>query len=522
MASSSTEDTKKPPLSTTDDVQNDVEKNRGDASSDDPYSILSERKKVCLMITASFAGLISPLSSTVYFPALTSLADAMHVSSTRINLTVMMYLIFQGIAPSFIGSFSDTHGRRPAYLVSFVIYLGANIGLALQTHYAALMVLRCLQACGSSGTIALGSAVVADVSTRAERGKYIGYASMGLTLGPALGPVIGGLIDHFCGWRWIFWFLTILSGVFLAAIALFLPETCRAVVGNGSIPAARWNRPVFSALAPTTTTTKSTSKTTTSTTSITTPILTRTTPKPQRLNPLRSARLVLDKENALILTYGALLYAGMAAVLTTLTTTLATHYDFNTIQIGLCYLPMGLGSLTSRYTVGFLLDRTFRRHAHAQQLRIIRNTQQDISAFDIERARLTVAIPLAYAAALVFVAYGWVMQARVSLAGPVLTLFVGSHLLTGAFTALSTLIVDLNRGSPATAVAANNLVRCLLGAGATAGAAPVIERIGIGWMAVVMAVVWVVASPCLWGVYLWGFGWRRARSGMGEGEGVEV
>jgi MFS family permease len=37
--------------------------------------------------------------------------------------------------------------------------------------------------------MALGSAVVADISTRAERGKYIGYATMGVTLGPALGYV---------------------------------------------------------------------------------------------------------------------------------------------------------------------------------------------------------------------------------------------------------------------------------------------------------------------------------------------
>jgi hypothetical protein len=53
------------------------------------------------------------------------------------------------------------------------------------------MVLRCLQSAGSSGTIALGSAVVADLTTRAERGKYIGYSSMGISLGPALGPIIG-------------------------------------------------------------------------------------------------------------------------------------------------------------------------------------------------------------------------------------------------------------------------------------------------------------------------------------------
>lgn len=75
-------------------------------------------------------------------------------------------------------------------MLCFVVYLGANIGLALQNDYAALLVLRCLQSSGSSGTVALGSAVVADLSTRAERGKYIGYVSMGVTLGPALGPVI--------------------------------------------------------------------------------------------------------------------------------------------------------------------------------------------------------------------------------------------------------------------------------------------------------------------------------------------
>lgn len=95
--------------------------------------------------------------------------------------------IFQGIAPSFVGIFSDRYGRRPAYIFCFIVYIAANIGLALQDDYAALMVLRCIQSSGSSGTIALGSAVVADVSTRAQRGKYIGYASMGVTLGPALG-----------------------------------------------------------------------------------------------------------------------------------------------------------------------------------------------------------------------------------------------------------------------------------------------------------------------------------------------
>lgn len=52
--------------------------------------------------------------------------------------------------------------------------LGANIGLALQNDYAALILLRCLQSTGSSGTVALGNGVVADIASSGERGKFMG------------------------------------------------------------------------------------------------------------------------------------------------------------------------------------------------------------------------------------------------------------------------------------------------------------------------------------------------------------
>lgn len=97
----------------------------------------------------------------------------------------MVYLIFMGLAPTIVGSISDIAGRRPAYLLCFIVYIAANIGLSLQDSYAALMVLRCLQSSGSSGTVALGNAMVADIATSSERGSYIGYASVGALVGPA-------------------------------------------------------------------------------------------------------------------------------------------------------------------------------------------------------------------------------------------------------------------------------------------------------------------------------------------------
>lgn len=493
-----------------------------DSNNESPYCVLSERAKISIMLAASFAGLISPMSGSIYYPALPTLAEDMHVSNTLINLTVTTYLvclrdcklknrttniqqIFQGLAPSFTGSLSDVYGRRPAYLICFTTYVGANVGLALQNSYAALMVLRCLQACGSSGTIAVGSAVVADLSTRAERGKYIGYATIGMTLGPALGPVIGGLLSQFLGWRWIFWVLTLLGGVLLVVFLVFVPETCRAVVGNGSVGAQRWNRSVWGIV-------REGWKVRNGEGDVVRRVDYDTVQKGgKRPNPLTSVRIATEKETGLILLYGALLYAGFTIVISTLSAQMESQFGFNAIQVGLCYIPFGVGSLTSRWTIGMALDWNFKREAARQGLSIVQNKQQDISKFDVEKARLRVTIPLVFAACLSIVGYGWVMHYRTALAGPLVMLFFTGHLTTGAFTALSTLVVDVHRHRPATAVAANNLVRCLLGAGAAAVGTPLIDCIGLGWAATFVAGVWAVFSPVLWMVSRWGYEWREMR-----------
>jgi MFS family permease len=119
------------------------------------------------------------------YPAINDLSHDLNVSYSLINLTITVYLIFMGLAPTIVGSISDVAGRRPAYLICFTVYIAANIGLSLQDSYAALMVLRCLQSSGSSGTVALGNAIVADIATSSQRGSYIGYASVGALVGPA-------------------------------------------------------------------------------------------------------------------------------------------------------------------------------------------------------------------------------------------------------------------------------------------------------------------------------------------------
>lgn len=208
---------------------------------------------------------------------------------------------------------SDSSGRRPSFLICFVIFIAANIGLALQTNYAALLVLRMVQAAGCSAAIALTNAVVADIATSAERGKYMGYATAGLLLGPAFGPTIGGLLARFLGWRAIFWFLAIFTGVLLFVFGFFFPETGRNVVGNGSIPARGWNQSVLGYLQQRRHAQEAVSMADDDTCATAAPVPRQ---KVRMVNPLKTLAILKDKLSCLILVYNGFFFTGMYARVT--------------------------------------------------------------------------------------------------------------------------------------------------------------------------------------------------------------
>ena len=62
--------------------------------------------------------------------------------------------------------------------------------------------------------------------------------------------MISGLLLLRGKWPSIFWFLSSASPVVLLIMVLFLPETCRRLVGNGSIRTTRANTPLIPILGP--------------------------------------------------------------------------------------------------------------------------------------------------------------------------------------------------------------------------------------------------------------------------------
>ena len=262
--------------------------------------------------------------------------------------------IAQAIAPAFIAGISDTSGRRLSYLICFVIFIAANIGLALQTNYAALLILRLVQAAGCSAAIALTNAVVADIATSAERGKYMGYATAGLLLGPSFGPAIGGVLAQYLGWRSIFWFLVIFTVVLLVVFGFFFPETCRNVVGNGSIPAKGVNQSVLGYIQQ-----RRHARETESIHDDQSFTLQKKR-KHNFPNPFEVTRILAEKESAILLIYNGFFFTGMMVVTAAVPDLYKRTYDLNELQIGLCYIALGMGSMLSALTMGHVVDWNFR------------------------------------------------------------------------------------------------------------------------------------------------------------------
>ena len=404
-----------------------------------------------------------------------------------------------------IAGFSDGAGRRPAYIYCFIVYIAANIGLALQRNYAALLVLRCLQSAGSSGTVALCNGVVADIVTSAERGIYIGYTSVSFILGPIVGPIIGGIIAQYLGWWWIFWFLTIFSATYFVFFFLFLPETCRKVVGDGSIPPPKLNQSLTGIIRERRRIKAGITVDATQEEAV------RKNYRLRFPNPLSTLVIAGDKESGLILFCSGLLVAILYATTTGIPYLFGKIYGFNELQLGLVYIPFGAGSLISALSTGKAIDWNYRRHAKRNGFPLTKNRHQDLTNFPIEKARLEVALPFLYIGNIGSIAYGWTLDYRTNLAGPLILLFVLGYGSMAAFQVMQILMVDINPGKAASATAANNLFRCLLGAGSTAVVVPMIDKMGVGWTYTFASLVWIALSPSLWLLMKYGPGWRKEK-----------
>ena len=420
----------------------------------------------------------------------------------------------QGTAPMMVAGFSDEAGRRPAYFICFVLYTAANLGLSLANSFASLMGLRLLQSAGSSATIALAVALVGDLCIPAERGFYMSWATLGDLLGPSISPIAGGLIAQKLNWHWIFWILLIVSVCFFVPLLLCLPETCRAIVGNGSIPPPILNMSLSDYLR-----LRARKDQEAEVEQQKTPMQHRRS-KLRLPNPWPTLKIAGNLDSFLVLLTNAFARACLYAITTDASASFNAVYGFNDIQVSLMFIPIGMGGIASSLVMAKMIDWNFRRHERYLSLSSRGRKEEDITDFPIEKTRLELGLPLYLASASLVIVYGWLLESHVSIAGPIVILFATSFVLSASMQVLSTLMVDLWPGKSGSATAANNFFRCEVGAIASAVIQPMVDAVGRGWAYTILALISAASTPLLAFVIKHGMARRKAdltRKGTDQG-----
>ncbi|KAI0727810.1 major facilitator superfamily domain-containing protein [Fomitopsis betulina] len=472
-----------------------------------PYSVFTQNDKWLIVAVSSLAALFSPLTANIYLPAIPTIARAFNRSTEDINLTVTVYMVVQGVSPMFWGTSADRWGRRPMFNACMLILCAICIGIAVMPTdaYWLLMLLRCLQAAGSASTVALGAGVIADIAEPKERGMFYGVWNIGPMIGPCIGPVLGGALSQGLGWRSIFWFLAISSGICFLLILAFMPETLRSYVGDGSLPPPRGYAPLI-------------------------PVVGRNRegdvsdpaarlPKRSFHNPLR---LFLLPDVTLLLFFNGVVYAVFYGVTTSISVLFEQTYPYlSETDIGLCFLAIGGGMLFGGVAAGRIIDKEYRRvktqmiAASEKELDPDKRLKiEDITKeenFPIEKARLRI-MPL-YLATFVTtcIIYGWLLEAKVNIAGPLIIQIVLGFSVVAVMNVTQTIIVDLAPGQSASVTACNNLVRCALGAALVSVIDIILNRLGPGWTYVLLACICIALSPILLFTYIMGPRWRTKR-----------
>ncbi|KPV74288.1 uncharacterized protein RHOBADRAFT_66576 [Rhodotorula graminis WP1] len=486
-----------------------------------PYSVYSPKMRWFIVGLVSLAGLFSPLSANIYFPVIPAISRDLGVSVEQINVSVVVYMILQGVAPSFFGAICDVLGRRPVYLFTFVIYLGACAGLANTHEYWLLLVLRGVQAAGSSSVIAIGSGTIGDIAPPKDRGMLVAVFGLGPMVGPCIGPVVGGLLANAYGWQSLFWFLFAFGAVVLVLLALVLPETLRSLVGNGSIPARGVNRSLVSIWQE--------HRRRREVGKAAEPDAASLAARPPKkgwkdVKPFAPLKMFLEKDVFLVLTFNAVCYTLFYCVTTSTGTVFQTTYSLNESELGLCFLANGIGCLLATFVNGPRLTADYKHVARRveqkrleegvsieEQEKERKKDQNDLSHFPIEHARLR-SMPYFFVGLISStIVYGWVVDEGVHLSVPLIMQFIVGLTVTSVMNSVNTLLVDLYPGQSASAIAANNLYRCLLGAAGTGFIDPLLKRLGPGWAFTMLSLVTCLFLPLAILEWRKGMRWRAER-----------
>jgi multidrug resistance protein len=110
-------------------------------------------------------------------------------------LTISLFVAGYCVGPLLWGPLSESYGRRPLFIGTFLVYTGFQVGCALSKNTASILVFRFLGGTFAAAPLTNSGALIADIWDGDHRGQAMSLFSLAPFAGPSIGPIVAGFIQ---------------------------------------------------------------------------------------------------------------------------------------------------------------------------------------------------------------------------------------------------------------------------------------------------------------------------------------
>ena len=178
---------------------------------------------------------LAALDQTIVSTALPTIVGDLHGAS-HLTWVVTAYLLASTVSTPLWGKLGDQYGRKTFFQAAIVIFLVGSALSGLSHSMVELIAFRAIQGLGGGGLMIGAQAIVGDIVSPRERGRYMGLFGAVFGVATVLGPLLGGFFVEYLSWRWVFYINLPIGVVALFVTAAQLPGELAAAPPRHRLP----------------------------------------------------------------------------------------------------------------------------------------------------------------------------------------------------------------------------------------------------------------------------------------------